>query len=60
MDIGPIQAIWTIVVMVIFIGITLWAWSSKRKDKFNEAARIPMDDDEPVRQSMNDVEGEHG
>ena len=60
MDIGPVQAIWTIVVMVIFIGITLWAWSSKRKDKFNEAARIPMDDDEPVRQLMSDVEGENG
>jgi len=60
MDIGPAQAIWTIVVMVIFIGITLWAWSSKRKEKFNEAARIPMDDDEPVTQSMSDVEDNHG
>lgn len=46
MDIGTIQSIWTIVVMVIFVGIIIWAWSGKRRKSFDEASRIPLDDDE--------------
>ena len=40
-----IQSIWTVVVFVLFIGIVLWAWSGKNKKAFDEAARIPLDDD---------------
>jgi len=44
------HSIWTVVVFVVFIGITLWAWSSKNKQAFDEAARLPLDDgDEPHR-----------
>lgn len=39
------HAIWTVVLFVIFIGIVLWAWSSKRKKRFDEAARLPLEDD---------------
>lgn len=42
------HSIWTVVVFVLFIGITLWAWSGKNKQAFDEAARLPLDDsDEP-------------
>ncbi|MDH3219448.1 MAG: cbb3-type cytochrome c oxidase subunit 3 [Gammaproteobacteria bacterium] len=39
------QSIWTIVVMITFLGIVIWAYSSKRKKDFDEAARLPFADD---------------
>lgn len=35
----------TVALFVLFIGIIIWAWSSKRKKRFDEAARLPLDDD---------------
>ena len=37
---------WTVVAAVIFLGVTAWALSAKRKPEFDEAARIPLDDEE--------------
>jgi cytochrome c oxidase cbb3-type subunit IV len=42
------QSVWTIVVMVFFLGIVIWAYSSKRKPEFDEAARLPIEDDDFV------------
>ena len=39
------QALWTIVVMITFLGIVFWAYSSKRKSSFDEAARLPFDEE---------------
>ncbi len=39
------DSIWTIVVMVTFLGIVVWAYSGHRKAAFDEAARLPFDDD---------------
>jgi cytochrome c oxidase cbb3-type subunit 4 len=41
-----IQSIWTIVVMVTFLGIVFWAYSSRRNKAFDEAARLPFEDGE--------------
>ena len=46
MSVGFVQAVWTVVAMVFFIGIVIWAWSGKRKKDFDEASRLPLDDDE--------------
>lgn len=46
MQLGTVIGLWTIVVMVTFIAIVLWAWSSKREARFEAAARIPLEDDE--------------
>ena len=40
---------WTVALLVVFIGIVLWAWSGKRKEHFEQAARIPLDDDDEPR-----------
>ena len=45
MNITLIQSVWTIVVMVTFLGIVWWAYSSKRKSAFDEAAQLPFEDD---------------
>ncbi|GEM_PF-1283956 len=39
------QPIWTVVVMIIFVGISIWAWRSDNKASFDEAAHLPFDDD---------------
>ena len=35
----------TIVLLIIFIGIIVWAWSPGRKRDFNEAAHLVVEDD---------------
>ncbi len=39
------QSIWSIVVMITFLGIVAWAYSAKRKKSFDEAARLPFEDE---------------
>jgi cytochrome c oxidase cbb3-type subunit 4 len=60
MDYALIDSIWTIVVMVVFIGIVLWAWSGKRKQRFNEAANIPFNEDVPAATDKISKEKSHG
>ncbi|AQS36112.1 Cbb3-type cytochrome oxidase, subunit 3 [Shewanella psychrophila] len=45
MDYGIIQGIITIVVMFTFLGIFAWAYSSRRKDQFDEAANLVFEDE---------------
>lgn len=44
--IAILQSFWTITVMIIFLGIVFWAYSSKNKSDFDEAARQILDDDD--------------
>ena len=60
MDYVNILSIWTIVVMVLFIGIVLWAWSGKRKQSFDEAANIPFDEDDALPTDTIPKEKSHG
>jgi len=41
-----LQSAWTVAVMVIFLGIVIWAYSSRNKKDFDEASRLVLDDDE--------------
>jgi len=34
-----------IAMFVGFIGMWIWAWSKKRKPDFDEAARLPLEED---------------
>jgi len=60
MDYVLIDSIWTVVVMVVFIGIVLWAWSGKRKQRFDEAANIPFTEDRPAATDKTSKENSHG
>ena len=46
MDIGTLRGLGTVLVFVAFVGVVLWAYSSKRKNSFDEAASLPFADDE--------------
>tara|TARA_R110001592_G_scaffold59200_1_gene179566 strand:+ start:11952 stop:12167 length:216 start_codon:yes stop_codon:yes gene_type:complete len=39
------SGIMTGLLLVLFIGICLWSWSSKRKDSFDRMAQLPLEDD---------------
>ena len=45
MDINTLRGLATVVVMVTFLGICVWAFSSKRKRDFDEAANLPFADE---------------
>ena len=46
MDINDLRGISTAVLLVAFIGLIAWAYSSKRKKSFDEAANLPFADDD--------------
>jgi len=48
MNYGLIHSVWTVMMFALFIGIIVWAWSAKRKKQFDEAARLPLEDDDAV------------
>ena len=48
MDLIGAKAWMTVVMLAVFIGIVAWAYSSKRKKAFDEAARSVLEDDAPA------------
>ena len=59
MDSNLIQSVWTLVVLVLFVGIVIWAWSGKRKQEFDEAANIPFHEDDTSAEKTS-KENSHG
>lgn len=46
MDINDLRGLSTAFLMVTFISLCFWAYSSKRKETFDDAANLPFADDE--------------
>jgi len=44
-DRGTFHGLLTLLAMVGFVAIALWAWSAARKPDFERAARMPLDDE---------------
>ena len=45
MDYSILGSVMTVVMLVVFLGIVAWAFSGKRSAAFEEAARVPLEDD---------------
>lgn len=45
MDLNTLRGLSTVFVMIAFLGICWWAFSPKRKKKFEDAAKLPFADD---------------
>ena len=45
MDLNDVRTLWTVLSFAAFLGIVFWAYSGKRKARFDEAARLALDDD---------------
>ena len=57
MDAGLAHGVWTAILLVTFAAIVAWAWSGRRKRDFDEAARLPLEKDEPSSRAEG---GGHG
>ena len=60
MDFDFMHSIWTVVMFVLFIGIVVRAWSAKRKRRFDEAARMPLEDDDATNGDKKPRDRKHG
>lgn len=56
MDINTLRGLSTILVMIVFIGICLWAFSSRKKKDFDDAANLPFEDDEIADRTLSQQE----
>lgn len=52
MDLNVMRALITVLSLLSFIGIAWWAYSSSRRKRFEDAARLVFD--EPQQLSEND------
>ena len=45
LDYITLSTLMTVVMMIVFVTIVAWAYSGKRRVQFDEAARVPLDDE---------------
>jgi len=53
MDAGLFRGLYTLLMLLIFIGICVWAYSSRRKTEFEEAANLPLDEDDALNEHQS-------
>ena len=44
--IGLIRGMVTLSLLLVFIGLAVWAWSGRRRDMFEQMARLPLEEDD--------------
>jgi len=45
MDINDLRAAVTVISLLVFLGIVIWAWSRRNRERFDEAAQLPFQDE---------------
>ncbi len=55
MDINLIRGILTAVIFIAFVGICVWAWSSRRKSDFDSCAALPLEDDVVINNERENI-----
>ncbi len=54
MDINDLRGLSTLALMIGFIGMCFWAYSSKRKKAFDDAANMPFADEELNQRTLQE------
>jgi len=44
-DLNTLRSVVTVISLLVFLGIVAWAWSRRNRERFDEAARLPFQDD---------------
>lgn len=57
MDINDLRSVITVLLFLVFIGIVWWAYSDRRKQAYDQAARIPLDDGLLVPETISAKQG---
>lgn len=45
MDVNTLRSVATVVSLITFIGIVMWAWSRRNAEDFEKAANLPFEQD---------------
>jgi len=45
MSIELVRALMTLVMFAVFVGIVVWAWSGKQRERFEAASQLPLDEE---------------
>ena len=53
---GFLQGVGTITCMIGFVGVVWWAFRRKNRQRFEDAAQLPFDDDQPEQPNHNSSE----
>ena len=51
MDLNDVRTGFTVVSLVLFIGIMVWTWARQRQSAFEEAARLPFQDNDTLEKA---------
>ncbi len=54
MDINDLRGLSTLFMLIAFLGLCFWAYSSTRKKTFEEAANLPFADEDINRRSLSE------
>ena len=46
MDINDLRGFLTALLLFSFVGLWIWAWSSRRKTDFDASAALPLEEDQ--------------
>jgi cytochrome c oxidase cbb3-type subunit 4 len=57
MEIGLVRGVITVTLLVLFIGLWVYSWSKKRKNEYEAASQLPLEDDS--RPPTDNTEMEH-
>ena len=58
MDANDLRAVFTLVMFILFVAIVLWAFSARNRERFAEAARLPLEDEQPAQHgALHEVNG---
>ena len=52
MNYATVGSVFTVLVLVFFLGVVFWAYSSKSKKAFEEAANLVFDDEDKEKQQV--------
>ncbi len=45
MDLNDLRSLLTVLLLVVFVGIVAWAWSRRNREAFDEASRLPFQEE---------------
>lgn len=55
-----VRAFTTVLAFAAFIAITAWAWSRRRRDEFEQAAHLPLEEDDADRPAPRNTTSSRG
>ncbi len=58
MDTNDLRVIITVILFITFLGIVFWAYGSRQKGRFDEAANLPFADDEMQQRTVEQTKSD--